>query len=65
MVDNILASCYASFHHDLAHIGMKPVQWFPEIIQWIFGEDSGLAAYVWTTKIMGKWIMPNEQLWQY
>ena len=36
MVDGILASCYASFDHDLAHIAMTPIQWFPEIIEGIF-----------------------------
>ena len=63
MVDGILASCYASSHHDLSHIGMTPVQWFPEIIQWIFGEDDGLSSYVRTSKEIGKLVMPKEQLW--
>ena len=31
MVDGVLASCYASFDHDLAHFGMRPLQWFSEI----------------------------------
>ena len=61
MVDGILASCYASSHHDLYHIGMTPVQFFPEIIQWIFGEDDGISSYVRTTEKIGKMVLPNEQ----
>ena len=40
MVDGVLASCYANFDHDLAHFTMTPMQWFPEIMEWIFGEDT-------------------------
>ena len=63
MVNDVLASCYASFHHDLSHISMKPVQWFPEIIQWIFGEDDGISSLVRTAKEIGKMVLPKEQLW--
>ena len=28
VVDGVLASCYASFDHDLAHITMAPIQLF-------------------------------------
>ena len=30
LVNGIQASCYAEFHHDLAHIVMTPMQRFPE-----------------------------------
>ena len=46
MVDEVLASCYAFVNHELAHIGMMPIQWFPEIIQWVFGEDDGSSTFV-------------------
>ena len=36
IVDGVLASCYAYTNHDLAHIGMTPIQWFPEVTEWIF-----------------------------
>ena len=58
LVDDVLASCYASFHHDLAHIAMTPIQWFPEIIQWIFGDEVGPSAFVKTTKYIGSLILP-------
>ena len=46
IVDGILASCYTSAHHDLAHIGMALVRWFPEKMEWIFGDDNGIQGYV-------------------
>ena len=41
MVDGVLASCYADFHHDLAHLMKIPMQRFPVLMKWIFGEDTG------------------------
>ena len=46
IVDGVLASCYPSVDHDLSHIGMTPICWFPEIIEWIFGDDNGWQNYV-------------------
>ena len=53
VVDGVLASCYSSFDHDLAHITMTPMRWFPAITKWLFGEDSGFEAYVKITKEFG------------
>ena len=39
VVDGILASCYADYDHDLSHIGMTAMRWFPGILEWIFGID--------------------------
>ena len=58
IVDGVLASCYASFHYDLAHIVMTPIQWFPEIIHWIFGDEVGHSAFIKTTKYTGSLILP-------
>ena len=65
IVDGILASCYASFDHDLAHISMKPMQWSPNIIQQIFGEEDRFSAFTQTIKELGKWLLPYGQLLQY
>ena len=46
MVDDVLSSCYPSVHHDLAHIGMTPIRWFPEILEWIFGDENGILSWV-------------------
>ena len=52
IVDGVLASCYDSVNHDVAHIGMKPMQWFPDIIQWVFGEDDRFSAFAKTVKYL-------------
>ena len=39
VVDGVLASCYAFPDHDLSHITMTPLQWFPHLTEWIFGND--------------------------
>ena len=47
IVDGVLASCYAySRDHDLANIVMTPLIRFPEIMQWILGDDIESPVYV-------------------
>ena len=58
VVDGVLASCYASCHHDVSHIGMTPVNWFPEVMQWIFGEDNGFLIYVNVLEHFGRSVFP-------
>ena len=61
MVDGILASCYASFpNHDLAHIGMTPLRWFPVVTQWIFGKDNGSPLFTEIAGYVAGIIMPFE-----
>ena len=60
VVDGILASCYASFDHDLAHLMMTPMQWFPGMMQWMFGEVDGTPGYVEFTKIVGRMILSDH-----
>ena len=60
VVDGVLASCYASFDHDLAHLVMSPVQWFPEMMLVIFGEDNGSTVYINIMKVLGRWMLPQK-----
>ena len=62
VVDGVLASCYASFDHDLAHIAIKPMQWYPGIIQWIFGSNNVIHEYVSIVKLVGRYFIPNNYL---
>ena len=62
VVDGILASCYASCHHDLVHIAAVPVQWFPEVIEWLFGDDNKFLAYVNILNDLGNWVLSDEML---
>ena len=59
MVDGTLASCYAFPDHDLAHIGTTPIRWFPEVTEWIFGDDSGSPLFVEIAEYLGM-ILPFE-----
>ena len=61
VVGGVLASCYADFNHDLAHLTMTPVQWFPDIIRWIFGDDSGFQVFVNMAREFGMMMLPHGQ----
>ena len=62
VVDGVLASCYPSIDHDLAHIGMAPMRWFPEIIQLIFGDDNGFSSFVRSADVLGMWMMSGNYI---
>ena len=53
MVDGILASCYADFHQDLAHLTMTPLHIFSDKIEWAFGDVSGYPVFVSTVRQLG------------
>ena len=63
MVEGVLASCYASFGHDLAHLAMAPMQWYPGMFEWIFGVNKGYSGYVSIAKEFGRWILPKVSLY--
>ena len=63
MVNGVLASCYASFDHDLAHTMITPMQWFPEIIEWMFGDENGSIGFAEVTKQLGRWILPLQSMY--
>ena len=58
VVNGVLASCYGSFNHDLAHIAMKPLHWYPEFVEWFFGVQYGAPGYVDLTKELGRLVLP-------
>ena len=62
VIDGVLASCYPSAHHDLAHIGMTPIRWFPKIFKWIFGNENGILGMVRMVEELGMWIIPTEHV---
>ena len=57
MVDGVMASCYASIDHDLGHIGITPIRWFPEKMEMIFSNEN--QYYVDIATDVGKWILPR------
>ena len=58
MVDGVFVSCYGSYNYDLAHIVMAPVNWFPGIVNQIFGEEKEFSVYVITWQVIGGWGLP-------
>ena len=60
MVDGVLASCYPSADHDLAHIGMTPIRWFPGMVEWIFGNDDGWQVYTKISRNVGRFAFPTD-----
>ena len=61
IVDGVLASCYAhSPDHDLAHFAMAPLRWFPDIINWTFGENIEMPVYVEVVAYFGNMIIPQS-----
>ena len=64
IVDEILASCYASIgDHYLAHIGMAAMRWLPDTIQMIFGKEEATSAFIWINEELGQWMLPHKELW--
>ena len=63
MVDDVLASCYASADHGLSHLAMTPFQHFPDIINLIFGEDYGFQVSATIAEQLSTWLLPHGQLW--
>ena len=61
VVDRVLASCYASIHHDIAHCGMIPIRWFPGLVSQIFGEQKEYSVYVKIAEDFGKIVLPFTQ----
>ena len=59
VVEGVLASCYGSFDHDLAHIAMAPIRWFPGMIEWLLGDEEDSPAYVNIAQVLGKICLPS------
>ena len=60
VVDGVLASCYPSADHDVAHIGMTPMRWFPGMVEWLFGNIEGMQVYVSLGEELGGWFLPKS-----
>ena len=59
IVDGVLASCYASVDHDLAHIGMTPLRWFPKLVELLFGREDEKPVYVNLNEEFGRWLLTH------
>ena len=61
MVDGILASCYPSVDHDVAHIAIAPMRWFPRTVEWIFGVENGKSAHLKLSHKLGLLFIPGTR----
>ena len=61
IVDGVLASCYPSADHDVLHVVLSPLRWFPQIIQWIMGEENGFQTYIVFAADIARWVLPDVQ----
>ena len=65
VVDGVLASCYAGYDQSLAHFAMKPLGWFPEIVDWFFGDDIANPAFVNIIGDLGSWLLSYGLTYSY
>ena len=63
IVDGVLASCYGTTDHDLAHLMMSPMRFIPGIMEWIFGQEGGSQVYMNIWRWVGSSIAPDESIW--
>ena len=59
VVDGVLASCYGIVDHDMVRIVIKPIQWYPGIIDLVFGDENGVSGYVSLAQDLGIWLVPQ------
>ena len=60
IVDGILASCYAFYDHEIAHIGITPMRWFPWLIERIFGKDNKSPDFLNVIGDLAKIVLPSS-----
>ena len=63
VVDWVLASCYPSGDHDLAHMIMMPIRYYPEIVEWIFGVEDGFPGFISIAESIGNYVAPYHSLY--
>ena len=59
VVDGVVVSCYPSYHHDVVHIGLTPLNWFPDATDWIFGGDNGFSVFVKIEEFLGRLVLTD------
>ena len=65
MVNGVLVSCYADFHHDVAHLSVIPMKVMSLVLEWILGNDTGFPVYVSTARQLGMMFLPDENIFKY
>ena len=59
VLDGVLVSCYGIVEHDLLQIVMKPIQWYADVLELVFGDENGVSVYINVAKTVGIWLLPQ------
>ena len=59
IVDGVLTSCYGIVDHDIVQIVMKPIQWYPNIIESVFGDENGVPIFLSVAQNFGRRVLPQ------
>ena len=57
IIDEVLASCYASVPHDLARVGMTPIRLVSDVTDWILDHDEKSSAYITIFQDCMEWLL--------
>ena len=60
IVDGVLTSCYGIVDHDIVQIVMKPIQWYPGVIELVFGDENGIPVFLSIAQNFGRWVLPHS-----
>ena len=63
IVEGVLASCYPSVDHDVAHFAVTPMRWFSGVTDWMLGAQDGVPVYVKTCEQVAQWMFPHGLLY--
>ena len=63
VVDGVLPSCHSSTDHHLAQFGTTPMQWSPQILKAVFGEENETQIYVIIAAQFGRLVFPTGLLY--
>ena len=47
----------------MAHFAMSPMRWFPEVMDWMLGEENESPVYVQIIEDFGRWVFQEELMY--
>ena len=59
LVAGVLTSCYGIVDHDIVQIVVKPIQWYPGVVEFVFGDENGIPLFLSLAQDFGRWVMPQ------
>ena len=59
LVDGVLTSCYGIVDNDIVQIVVKPIQWHPGVVEFVFGDENGIPLFLSLAQDFGRWVLPQ------